>query len=719
MFFRSLKKEILIFTIGLTIITISITVTIGIFSTQRAGESAMEATSDVLREQAKEFLIQIATTAAEQQDTLFERIRNDTDTVASYVKNIYENQSIFSPNTYWEFDARVTRENGRYLNSASDVSTIHIPTSVLLNTNKKKNIELTANLDFIVPSILKNNQNAVALYAIDREGVTRYFPNIILGNLALPDYNPTEDVYYKPATPKENPDKKIIWSALYDDAAGRGLMITVTAPVYTKKGFEGVVGTDILLTNIISDITSYSPIEKSYAFLIDKEGNTIAFPDKAYEDILGRSRNDGEARINLNKNSSSPQFSALLKEMENGARGFESIHSGERELFIAYAPLEQTKFSMAIVAEEAIVLKAVRTLHMDISNSIRNTVTTFILPIGLFITIITSILSIFFVTQIVKPIQELTKGAHEIGSGNLDYNLKIVSKNEIGNLASSFNQMVISLKKSRNDLYEYSHGLEKKVKKRTEELTNANDELRRLDEQKSDFITIASHQLRTPLSIIKGYISLIVEKSFGPYPEKLIEPLNRVNISNNRLINLVNDLLDLSRIERGKMTYVFEEGSVAAIAEGAYKEMSEAAKQKKLSLTFHKPDGDIPNVRLDPKKIKEVLINLIDNALHYTREGGIDISVSYVPGQSHVRIAIKDTGIGLTKDEIEHLFVKFSRMDNAKRISSEGTGLGLFVAKLIIEDHKGTIRVESEGHDKGSMFIFELPILTKSAPIAQ
>lgn len=711
MFLRSLKKEILIFAIGLTVITIGITVTIGIFSTQRAGESAAEATSDVLREQAKEFLIQIATTAAEQQDTLFERIRNDTDTVASYVKNIYENQSIFSPNTYWEFDAHVTRENGRYLNSASDVSTIHIPASVLLNTNKKKNIELTANLDFIVPSILKNNQNAVALYAIDKEGVTRYFPNIILGNLAPPNYNPTEDVYYKPATPKENPDKKIIWSVLYDDAAGRGLMITVTAPVYTKKGFEGVVGTDILLTKIINDITSYSPIEKSYAFLIDKEGNTIAFPDKAYEDILGRSRNDGEVRINLNKNSSSQKFSALLKEMENGAKGFESIHSGERELFIAYAPLKQTKFSMAIVAEEAIVLKAVRTLHMDISNSIRNTVTNFILPTGLFVTIITLILSIFFVTQIVKPIQQLTKGAHEIGSGNLDYKLKIVSKNEIGNLASSFNQMAVSLKKSRSELYEYSRGLEEKVKERTEELTNANNELRKLDEQKSDFISIASHQLRTPLTVIKGYISLIFEKSFGVLPEYLKEPLTRVHISNDRLIHLVNDLLDLSRIERGKMTYVFQKGSLIAVVEEVYKEFREAAKQKNLVFTLRKPERSLPNVNLDPQKIKEVLINLIDNALHYTKEGSVVVVVAHDPERKVIRVAVTDTGIGLNPDDIRHIFVKFSRMENAKQVSSEGAGLGLYVAKLIIEDHKGKIWAESEGHTKGSTFTFELPAI--------
>ncbi len=244
------------------------------------------------------------------------------------------------------------------------------------------------------------------------------------------------------------------------------------------------------------------------------------------------------------------------------------------------------------------------------------------------------------------------------------------------------------------------------------ELKAANEELKRLDEQKSDFITIASHQLRTPLSIVKGYISMIFEKSFGAVPGNLVEPLNRVNVSNNRLINLVNDLLDLSRIERGKMTYVFQSGSVTDVVEEVYKEMGEAAKQKRLEFYFKKPDHPIPQCNIDPKKIKEVLINFIDNALHYTNEGSVTLHVMHIPERKVVRVSVADTGIGMTAHDIAHIFVKFSRMENAKHISSEGTGLGLYVAKLIIEDHKGTIWAESDGPGKGSTFAFELPVIS-------
>ena len=246
----------------------------------------------------------------------------------------------------------------------------------------------------------------------------------------------------------------------------------------------------------------------------------------------------------------------------------------------------------------------------------------------------------------------------------------------------------------------------------THELQVANEELRKLDEQKSDFITIASHQLRTPLTIIRGYISLLIEGSFGKLTEAFTEPVNRIRLSNDRLINLVNDLLNLSRIERGKMTYVFERSSLLQVVQDVYIEMQEAAKQKKIGLNFTEPKDKMPDVLMDPKKIKEVVINFVDNALAYTKQGSITLSLEHISSSKVLRVSVKDTGIGIAKEDIPGLFKKFSRMEDAKRISSEGTGLGLYVAKLIIEDHKGRIWVESQGRGLGSTFIFELPTLS-------
>lgn len=708
MFFKSLKKEILVLTLGLIIVTILITTALGVSSTQIAGRTAEKATADILREQAKESLVQIIKSATDQQDLLFERVRDDASNVASYTKNIYENPSIFFHSTYWKFDARIIKKDGRYLNSESDITTIHFPNFAALDAKEKKNFELTAHLDFIFPSILKSNQNTVAIYVIDQKGASRYFPNIMLGNKVPFGYDPTEDVFYKPATPRENPDKKVVWSPLYDDPAERGLMITATAPVYTKNGFEGVVGIDVLLNSIIKTITAYSPIEGSYAFLIDKNGNTIAFPDKAYEDMLGRSHKEGEVQTSLA--SSSPEFLAILKEMMNGSTGFGSIHGKDEELFVAYAPLKQTGFSMAIVAEEAVMLKAASVLIGEISNSAQNTIANKIVPASLFIILLASVISIFFVTRIVKPIRQLILGADEIGRGNLDYNLKIDSRNEIGNLASSFIQMTTNLKQSRKELKEYSEGLEKKVKERTEELEQANAHLWNLDQTKSEFISLASHQLRTPLTVIKGYISLALEGALGSISKQAKESLGKAAFSTEQLVRLVNELLNLSRMESGKIIYAFTTNNFSLILKEVIEELRPQADQKKLKLVLEQ-EKDPEQFIFDRDKMREVIINLIHNAVKYTDKGDILMRQEKIArdGKQYIRFSVKDKGIGMNKEDIGRLFTKFVRLPEAKIIDVNGLGLGLFFVKKVVQDHGGTVWAESPGLGKGSTFVVEIP----------
>lgn len=721
MFVKSLKKEILVFTLGLIIVTIFITTALGVSSTQTAGRAAEKATGNVLREQAKESLVQIVKSVADQQDLLFERVKDDASNFSSYAKNIYENPLVFSRNAYWEFGSRVFRKNGRYVNNASDVSTIHIPSFVDLDSNEKRNIELTAYLDFIAPSILKNNQNTAAIWAVDEKGSTRYFPNIILGNIAPADYDPRQDVFYKPAIPQKNPDKKVVWSSLYDDPAKRGLMITATAPVYTKNGFEGVVGIDVLLNSIIKTITAYSPIEGSYAFLIDKEGSTIAFPDKAYKDILGRSRKEGEVRTGLA--TSSPEFLAILKDMMNGLTGFGSIHNGDKELFVAYAPLKQTGFSMAIVAEESVMLKAASALRGEISNSVQSTIVNRILPASLFIILFASIVSIFLVTRIVKPIRQLILGADEIGKGNLDYNLEIDSTNEIGNLASSFTQMSKNLKQSRKELQEYSEGLEKKVKERTQELeqnnvhlekisielASANAGLKRLDQTKSEFISIASHQLRAPLTVIKGYLSLALEGTLGQIPKQAKESLGKAAFSTEQLVKLVNELLNLSRIESGKIQYNFAVNDLDKIITEVVDEFKSQAKDKGVILRLKLEK--LPPFMFDRDKMRELVINYVHNAVKYTLKGNIDIQseiVKKTTGQ-FVRFSVTDQGIGIDKEDVSRLFQKFTRTEQAKLSDPNGMGLGLYFVKRIAQDHGGNAWAESLGLGKGSTFIMEIP----------
>ncbi len=233
-------------------------------------------------------------------------------------------------------------------------------------------------------------------------------------------------------------------------------------------------------------------------------------------------------------------------------------------------------------------------------------------------------------------------------------------------------------------------------------------ELKKLDDAKSEFISIASHQLRTPLTAVKGYVSMILENSYGDIPKEMNQPLKNVYASNERLIGLVNDILNISKIEAGKMEMDLENTSLEELILDIMNELRIKADAKKLYLTFVKPTVAIPLLMVDKTKIRQVIMNLIDNSIKYTEKGGTTVKIQNP--KSKIQIIISDTGMGLDKEDISKLFESFSRGRNGTIGRPEGTGLGLYIARRFIEMHKGRVWVESPGKGKGSTFFIELPI---------
>jgi signal transduction histidine kinase len=241
----------------------------------------------------------------------------------------------------------------------------------------------------------------------------------------------------------------------------------------------------------------------------------------------------------------------------------------------------------------------------------------------------------------------------------------------------------------------------------TNRLAQANDQLRKLDNAKSEFISIASHQLRTPLTAIKGFISLLLEGSYGKINPTHREVMNKVYLSNERLIALVEDMLNLSRIESGRMEYNFEKIKMEEVAKEVYDTFVIRAKDKGLNFELKLPEIPLPEAMTDRNKIREVVSNLVDNAIKYTLKGWVRLKLFEKDGK--IIVAIIDTGIGVPKEEMPYLFDKFSRGKDISRLNTGGTGLGLHVGKRMMEALHGRIWVESEGADKGSTFFIEVP----------
>lgn len=245
------------------------------------------------------------------------------------------------------------------------------------------------------------------------------------------------------------------------------------------------------------------------------------------------------------------------------------------------------------------------------------------------------------------------------------------------------------------------------IQKLATELEFANKELKRLDEAKSEFISIASHQLRTPLSIIKGYVSMIREGNYGPISEPTLKTINKIYLSNERLIKLVADLLDLSRMESGKLQYEFADFDFSGMVDSIVDEFKNPVHDKGLELKWTKP-ADALVIWGDSMKLRQVVFNLIDNSLKYTQKGSIEISLQ--KSNNTVAISVKDTGVGMTSETAHSLFQKFSRGKDSSKINTQGLGLGLFIAKKIVDDHHGELSITSEDEGKGSTFTLTLPI---------
>lgn len=251
----------------------------------------------------------------------------------------------------------------------------------------------------------------------------------------------------------------------------------------------------------------------------------------------------------------------------------------------------------------------------------------------------------------------------------------------------------------------------KSLNETTEQLRIANEKLKEIDKLKDEFVSLASHELRTPMTVIKSYLWLLLEGKAGELSEKQKGYLARTYSSTNRLIDMVNDMLNISRIESGRLTIEAKPMDMAALVKDVVEEMQTRAVEQGIHLQYVAPEQNLPQVIADSERIKQVIINLIGNSLKFTPNDG-QISVTTSVNDGFILTKVKDSGRGIKAEDIEKLFKKFNMLGGSylTKQSGQGSGLGLYLSKSLVELHHGRIWVESDGEDKGSTFSFTLPI---------
>jgi signal transduction histidine kinase len=461
----------------------------------------------------------------------------------------------------------------------------------------------------------------------------------------------------------------------------------LTVSVAERAPGHGVVVADIDLRSIRQVIDRAHVGTAGYAYAVDSHGELVTHPN-----------------INLVLRHTSfaalPQVRAALRESPNAAGDRATIGRDQqgRKVLSAFQTIKPLGWRVFV---EQPLSEAFAPLKSAIWR------TALLLVAFLLLAIATSVL---LARRLVRPIESIQAAAARIGSGSLNQRIEVPSNDELGALADEFNRMAAQLQESYG-------GLEQKVEERTRELATAlreldlkSRELETASRHKSEFLANMSHELRTPLNAIIGFSQVLRERMFGEVNDKQQEYLDDILASAAHLLALINDILDLSKVEAGQVELEVAPFSLRDALERGIVMVRERALNDDVEVRLS-ANGDVDVVTGDKRRISQVIFNLLSNAVKFTPAyGTVNVRASQVDGE--IRVSVADTGPGIAAEDHDRIFEEFQQTEAGVE-QREGTGLGLALSKRLVELHGGRIWVESE-LGRGSTFVFTLP--TEPAP---
>jgi signal transduction histidine kinase len=455
--------------------------------------------------------------------------------------------------------------------------------------------------------------------------------------------------------------------------------ITVALPIerYAAR-VVGVLQTEVNLKYVWEVVSAIKQGRAGYAYAVTRAGDLIAHPDMS---MVLQHRN--VAQLNQVKAAFQPALGVTQ------AKAVVADNLSGDKVFSSYALIPTLDW--AVIVEQP-VGEAYEPLYGSMLR------TSSLVLVGLVVALLASL---FVARRVLGPLELLRKGTERIGGGDLDFRLSIKTGDEIEVLADEFNKMTEHLSEAYTDL-------ERKVAERTQELTAANDKLAEANKLKSQFLASVNHELRTPISAVIGYARLLqrqmAERTSPLEKENLQDLLNNAE----RLLHLIDGLLDIAKIEAGKMDTKIEPVNVREIVQGAASTVAPFLNGNVRLLQELNPD--IPTLSTDREKLRQIILNLVGNAVKFTEHGEIRISAAQQGAM--LRFGVADTGIGIPKEHLNQIFEEFRRGDVSNNDQYRGTGLGLAIVKRFVILLGGDISVESEV-GKGSIFTVMLPLNTR------
>ena len=509
----SLRVKIALGTLVTGAVTVGVLVFFGLGRSNEITQYLLQQFEQTNSENVKQQIVSGAENNANQMNELFTVLVGDINIITSYRANIEEHKDVLSQGSFWDANTRLVQlASGQYGNPGIDPAAIFIPSTIPLTDSIITDLNTTAYLDFYALNFLKGHPEVVALYYIGKSGTTTYYPNIDLAHNLPSDFDPRTQPFYTISAPSAGPDRSPKWIEPYQDPAGQGLIVTLSAPVYLEDRFLGVIGIDIQLKQFIDRVNSIKFGETGYAFLIDNAGHILAMPPEGYElfgitpEVLPDNGSPEQSLIGKGSGGLQNAVNRMIKDQV----GIEVISANGENLYVAFAPLNTPNYHLGIVAPEDEFTAKLVSSKNEAEQRVQETLRGISLILVLLF-IGAAVFSLLVGQIITSPLLRLTQAAESIARGDLNARAQITSEDETGILARAFNSMTERLSENLSTL-------EERVSARTLELETANERNTRRANQFEAIARVASTIRSTQdLSKLLPLITVTISEQFDFY----------------------------------------------------------------------------------------------------------------------------------------------------------------------------------------------------------